>query len=348
MPDLVNSSHYVWAGTVSEYPFCEIDTIELVKRIKNKISQGCTSIIFDTMYEGFYPDIVKKLHRIINLVDCPEVTYHYVTAALNGKEAYQLHCDRNGVNPCLNMISMSTFEMTSKGHLDHYYVTNNEPHVKYTPGIKDKLFVCFNKICRKHRTLIFHRILTGNLLERSYTSFEPGLDVIQRLSRYGDPGRMLPVFKQYKNIFPLKLNMPKGRHNPIDVRKEDIAYHETSYFSLVTETVFFRDDFDSGDSIFLTEKTFRPIHFKHPFILLSSAGSLEYLRKLGYKTFHPFINESYDLEMDDNRRFEKVWKEVLRLCSFSEGEWLGWQKEIAPILEHNYNVFWNKNNYVLS
>ena len=39
------------------------------------------------------------------------------------------------------------------------------------------------------------------------------------------------------------------------------------------------------------------------FIILGQPGQLAFLHKLGYKTFHPIINENYDLNEDSAERF---------------------------------------------
>ncbi len=55
---------------------------------------------------------------------------------------------------------------------------------------------------------------------------------------------------------------------------------------------------DSQKSIFLSEKTFKPIACSHPFQILGAKGSLKELRKLGYLTFENLFDESYD-ELDN-------------------------------------------------
>ena len=50
---------------------------------------------------------------------------------------------------------------------------------------------------------------------------------------------------------------------------------------------------------FITEKTYRNIKYKKPFILMGNQYLLQVLLKLGYKTFHPLIDESYDRDRRD-------------------------------------------------
>lgn len=48
------------------------------------------------------------------------------------------------------------------------------------------------------------------------------------------------------------------------------------------------------DLYMFTEKTHKPIMTKTPFLSISTAGYLDYLRKKGFKTFGSLIDESYD------------------------------------------------------
>jgi hypothetical protein len=78
--------------------------------------------------------------------------------------------------------------------------------------------------------------------------------------------------------------------------------------SVVLETVF------NDRRIHLTEKTLRPLALGHPFLLAAGAGSLAMLRRYGFRTFHPWIDESYDLETDAPRRLEMIANEMQRLA----------------------------------
>ena len=69
---------------------------------------------------------------------------------------------------------------------------------------------------------------------------------------------------------------------------------------LITETVA------TGRRLHLTEKTFKPICLRMPFILAGNQGSLEYLRSYGFQTFGELWDESYDTEVDDYRRLDKI------------------------------------------
>ena len=59
---------------------------------------------------------------------------------------------------------------------------------------------------------------------------------------------------------------------------------------------------------------------------------------MGFKTFKPFINESYDTEVNPGKRMGMVVDEVERLCSMSFDELKKWYKKLVPILEHNRKI----------
>ena len=102
------------------------------------------------------------------------------------------------------------------------------------------------------------------------------------------------------------------------------------------------------NSIFLTEKTYRPIILKHPFVLASRPNSLAALRNLGYKTFHPFIDESYDEVLNDTVRMQLIMAEIERLCNFTDAQWIKWQENIKPIVEHNHTLLMSKQSVLLT
>jgi hypothetical protein len=101
-----------------------------------------------------------------------------------------------------------------------------------------------------------------------------------------------------------------------------------------TETVYF------GRRLHITEKTFKAIALEMPFVLVAPAGSLEYLRSYGFQTFSSVFDESYDQETDDVKRIERVTTLLKELDSLSVKERLQIHQACLPIVEHNYNHFY--------
>jgi len=122
----------------------------------------------------------------------------------------------------------------------------------------------------------------------------------------------------------------------------DIPRNTNAFWHVVTETVFYYD------KLHLTEKIFKPIVSKQPFMLLAAPGNLEYLRSYGFKTFDGIIDESYDNITDHDSRVDAVAKELERYCNLPAREKMDIIKEISPIVEHNFHHFYGEFKQIIT
>jgi hypothetical protein len=124
---------------------------------------------------------------------------------------------------------------------------------------------------------------------------------------------------------------------PIDGLKKtvpsiDLASRYGDFFvEIVCET------YTAGTSFFPTEKTWRPIMCKTPFIIQGPQNFLANLKALGIKTFDQWWDESYDYQ-PGRTKIEEIIKIIDMLARKSELELETMYNEMLPILEHNYNV----------
>lgn len=79
----------------------------------------------------------------------------------------------------------------------------------------------------------------------------------------------------------------------------------------------------------------RAIWFGRPFLLLSGPRSLQYLKKLGFKTFDAWFDESYDYEPLLFSRCDLIIKELDKICGWSIPQCDKILQEMRPVLEHN-------------
>jgi hypothetical protein len=101
---------------------------------------------------------------------------------------------------------------------------------------------------------------------------------------------------------------------------------------LVTETNF------REHNVSLTEKSFKPLKEKHPFIIVGSAYSLQSLRDLGFQTFNDFWDESYDLQHNHYKRMAAIVDLCLEISKWDINKVLEFRRKVKPILEHNFNL----------
>lgn len=103
------------------------------------------------------------------------------------------------------------------------------------------------------------------------------------------------------------------------------VYSQTAY-SLICETMY------SGLSAFPTEKVAKPMIAGRPFVVVSCAGYLEALRRVGFKTFDGIIDESYDTIENHEERWKHALEACYKLCELDQEEVLA---RCRPIMLHN-------------
>jgi hypothetical protein len=203
-----------------------------------------------------------------------------------------------------------------------------------------KTFISPNRIvggARSHRVELLYYIFKNKLLNNwiSCPAVCPVegttiLDIVHPLTnKYPD---IEQVFANQK----LPLNFPNETGHPMhscwlslfDESADSLLY-------LVSETIA------TGRRHQLTEKIFKPICLRMPFILHSTHGSLKYLRSYGFKTFSKLWDESYDNEIDDTIRIKKIANLITNLDLLSVEEKQDLFNRAIPIVEHNYNHFYN-------
>ena len=109
----------------------------------------------------------------------------------------------------------------------------------------------------------------------------------------------------------------------------------STQISVILETLF--DD----NRIHLTEKTLKPIACGHPFILAAGPGALDYVKSYGFKTFAPWIDESYDQEPDSLRRMEKIMWSMTQIQNLQGQEREDFFQQIKSIAEFNQKHFFS-------
>lgn len=215
----------------------------------------------------------------------------------------------------------------------------------------DKIFLNFNGRQTHHRTLLIFLLKSLNLLQYGYVSYNKNLyDHESALTYYmnifKDNAELIKILKEnQENILSIE-NMVLDDYNTQDKFKiTSNNLYDKSLLSLVTETNFYGETLynkNVNNGRILSEKTFKPIAMKHPFIIVSNKNFLDCIRLLGYKTFYPYIDESYDLIDDDAERLLAIVKEIERLTKMSKDEQEIFIKFTNDICEYNYQVLKNK------
>jgi hypothetical protein len=130
-----------------------------------------------------------------------------------------------------------------------------------------------------------------------------------------------------------------GKHIEGDIGHDDInwqryfnpGWYNSTAFSLIAETTVC-----SQETLFITEKTFKPIAFQHPFIIFGQTGVLKYLKLIGFETFENIFDESYDNTHDIDARLKNIVEQINNY-SHKNYDLLTIEK-----MQHNKELFFNE------
>lgn len=339
LPNFLKDSIFIPESIFNE----KINVLAYSEMIFNNYQPG-KNIVFCKVSESLEFYHLEKTNDIVKILmenfKIPVEKMHYISgfvASHYNKQLYESYCKQfNWIQ--LNIFSLNNYELLTSSRVKD----NEDLYKKFLtePRIKNKKILCFNRDGKEHRLYIVSELIRRNLLKDSYVSLYLYKDKISTsLIREVLPKSYNTISKTLEEneaLMPLTLSL-NDDHSNNHIVADDVKHFNDSYFSIVNETKYFKH-IGHLDCHWFTEKTFKPISCKHPFILVSRPGSLEQLRILGYKTFSPYIDESYDEIENDEDRLEIIMNEVEKLCRYTNLEWLKFQENVQPILEHNFNM----------
>jgi len=187
-----------------------------------------------------------------------------------------------------------------------------------------KKFLCLNYTPRYHRREFMYRMRDAGLLHDF------------NASHYDAELPLNYDVDDHNSATDLK---PSSGHIPMLIK--DVNHWNTVPTMLSTDNLIFvvtDTPFQTNEPLFTTEKTWKPMLLKMPFILLSNAGTLQYLKSLGYKTFDHMWSEDYDDIQDQHNRMTAVCDLVKKLSSMHTDNLKKLVQQNYHILEHNYKL----------
>jgi hypothetical protein len=100
------------------------------------------------------------------------------------------------------------------------------------------------------------------------------------------------------------------------------------------------ETYNYGNTFFPTEKIWRPMMCRTPFLIQGPRGFLKNLRKMGFQTFSNYWDESYD-EDGIQLGIETILQNLKMLSLLSVSKLDDMYVSMKPILDNNYEVFMN-------
>lgn len=308
----------------------------LPSNLVDSINNGNTLLLYKEMQ-----DLSYELNKFLRLKKL------FIDAGIDTNNIIILsnECHKTTDTYGMNVIFWDFYQSVVRYDMPYDLQTVNQ-HYDYRINNDSKRFICLNRVPRSQRVafvyfLYVNKLLkhfnasmsnlmefTGDTKKRSFNYTTP---LIKSITKYSEEN-----FRNFKKLLPLQYD----QDDPMKFWSWDI-YNENmcknNHVFVVTETWW-----NEKPLPILTEKTFKSIALKMPFILLAQPHSLSKLKEDGYQTFNELWDESYDNEKDETKRFKKVCALVKKLCSMSDTDFINMIKKSKSIVDHNYNIL--KNN----
>jgi len=336
-----------WAGELLNDTMDYVETMHDMAPLQNKI------LILDATESNYQfnltVDLMKKNYVIFaNTFECAEISPLsglYLDLMNRGLTNFGIIGNNDGFNQegimSINVNEWFHTTLTEPNRLRAMDATERI----YSTDHKPFKFLFLNGRCTFYRENLWKKLEKNNTLEsslRSWLSVDIGeisdsdwprpdgsdiqsdIPIVTLPRKYDNP---LADYDEIDNVF--KDNWPRYRRlKDVMWRNHWLGGHivpsqyADTYFSLVTETMGFKNPF-------ITEKTYKPILAGHPFIIAGAPGYYQKLHKMGFETFDKLIDESFDLEPNMDQRMTMIAEQVKRLCQNDLDQFLYQCKEIC-------------------
>lgn len=289
---------------------------------KSKILQNGCLIDFSTESNYYLKhatdkqDIFSAIHTILDTVGIPANKVHLGTGNLLNKENYNTYTALKEAETDNFLPFKSAF--FKDFWCSHTLSLHTDYSINYGKTNKPKYFSCLNGRKKTHREYVYAYLKQHNLLDKGVSTFVwKGISV----DGYSTPEDITSHTVQPDNFYTV---------------------FDDTYYDIITETLTGNESrLDWWQEVFITEKIWRSIFYKRPFMVIGNKHTLKILQDLGFKTFHNVLfDESYD-ELDDFQmrtyRVLEQNKTIIDTHSLKQLEEKIYSKEVAEIIEYNYN-----------
>ena len=215
---------------------------------------------------------------------------------------------------------------------------------------KDFHFLSFNRSSRVHRIVICTELLCNqNFKDKFIISLMPTsnekkfpLDFYKIVSSSLNDDykfskkKLLNFLRNFDSTVGLKYDTDELNSFNLTRTINRDAQRKT-FVNIVNETLY------EDNTIYITEKTVKPISCAQPFIILGNRGSLKKLKEMGYKTFDKWWDESYDDGENIDCRIEKVVELMEEISTWDSDKCFAVTQEMEETLIHNFNLLMSNN-----
>ena len=323
----------------------------------DKVRRGDFKIAFHNIHEGFH-NITTGILAFAIKHEIPTENIIVMTANHNlaqwAKEAAKKF---NTSIP--RVVLCDIFEIQASNVIEHFSSIDVKT---YNPREITHRYLNLNRRQRSHRPMLVAALINSGLHHSGKISFGPSdfnegprqRDIMLAASDLWEicPEMSSNIRKNMDEIMshlPMYLDHDDLVQNYAHSNIADCELYRTTMCSVVSETTFFshacaRSFVRPEPGVFLSEKTWKAISHRHPWIMVSQPGTQEILRSKGYKTFGEFFDESYDYEQDDYLRMLMIYRVIEKICNWTPQKVKEFLAYSGPITQYNQNLLRSKIN----
>jgi hypothetical protein len=311
-------------------------------------------VLFDCGGEGFvwWPDMHNYLERRLGELGLKRDQVFLLTSRIDPQQGYLDWCTRMGLTPLMtHLYSPVQLYLCSGVHRKDWTTTKIEQLIlERSPfgvsgnKLREKNYLCLNYSPREGRYATGLELLDRDLLSKGLVSFygrtvnngeldpPPELEtIVTWLRALNVDERLIARLPEFDAMCPLTLDDPTADRMTKAYGAADQGFYADTYVSFVTESDFFGQ---AGPRF--TEKVLKPMANLHPFVVVGTQFIIKELKALGFQSFSPWIDESYDDIEDPAKRLRAALDECVRLASMSRYELHETYTQLWPRLLHNY------------
>ena len=303
------------------------------------LQNGKAILLIDQSFEGYQTWwLWEWFHKELDEYKINPKYIIYVTGNMIADETYENWAIKNNIIDRMLVTGYAHFELDLSVTCSEMLNTEDklptfQNQIKYkTENLeKIKTFACLNKRFRSHRIWFFKFLYQSGLLDKGLVSmnlFEEGTWPFE--------GREMDIEenREIRSVLPLIVH--GKRNDELDdnfyIRRFNDKICLDTFVTVISEA----QCGDGDETVFISEKTYKVIACRQPFIIMGNKETLRKLRETGYRTFDGFIDESYDT-LSTFDRMEAIIESLKKIDSIEDK--LEWFKSMEEIIEHNYNVF---------
>jgi nucleoside-diphosphate-sugar epimerase len=318
----INSQNYIYLISVYDPNFFirneKIGFKCISKKYIDDVKRGICKIVLLNGIEGYIGcennNDLEILNEWIKEINIPFKSVYLLSGNLIIDEV------ANSKNIQYKCIPISIFD----NWINYHEIKKMSDIVSFQPKDNNYLYLSYNRNVRYHRLHFLSKALFRGLLDIGKISLNT-----------------FPYDENLSEDNPMNLlqkRAPLIIDRPLDINWSNtlgIEDHIETFMSVVTESL------TDKNTLFLSEKIWKPIACGHPFMVLGGKGTLKKLKEFGFKTFDKWFDESYDNVDEMEIRSDMILDEIEKYKNKTIDELKQIREEMKETCLHNNKTFLN-------